>query len=145
VGVSFHALICGSLTADPQKRTTKDCRHYVTVSVRIEDQKASTVLSAIGFGEYADSLSQFVKGDSVAIGGPARLTEWTARDGTVSRGVSVTAYQIASTKPERLKRVDAERKQRQRRPRLSLPQRAPCGPALADDDISDLFRDQGAQ
>jgi single-stranded DNA-binding protein len=133
---NFYALITGALIADPVTRKTQDGRDYVTVSLRCGEGNKAAILSAAGFSEHATSLLRFTKGDAVSIAGPARLTEWTAPDGAIRHGVTVTAQQIASTRPERRPRAaPTAHERRPKRRKLSLP-RPQANTEQLPDDVS---------
>jgi single-stranded DNA-binding protein len=95
--VSIYTLVSGPLIGDPQRRTGAK-GPFITATIRTSGEEAVFV-SVIAFGDEAERLLEFVKGDALAIAGRARLTSWTGRDGVEKRGISVVAEQIAAAKP----------------------------------------------
>ena len=93
--MSFFALISGHLTSDPAQRIGASGKPYTTASIRADELLASV----IGFGELAEQLVGFSKGDAVAVGGKAKLTQWTGKDGGERHGISLVVSSIAAAKP----------------------------------------------
>jgi single-stranded DNA-binding protein len=95
--MSLYILASGALISDPQGRAGAK-GPFTTATIRANGDEAALV-SVIAFGDEANRLLQFVKGDALAVSGRARLTSWTGHDGTEKRGISVVAEQIAAAKP----------------------------------------------
>jgi single-stranded DNA-binding protein len=96
--VSFHVLASGALVGDPQRREGSK-GPFTTAIIRAVDGDGAIFVSVIGFGAEVERLLEFAKGDALAVSGRAKLTAWSARDGTEKRGASVVAAQIAAAKP----------------------------------------------
>lgn len=92
----LNVLASGALTRDPQERTAANGNPYVTAMLRVpvEDGEALFV-SLIAFEAQAvEALLALAKGDSVAVAGRAKLSEWTGKDGAEKRGLSVVADRV---------------------------------------------------
>jgi single-stranded DNA-binding protein len=133
-------LASGALVADPQRREGQK-GPFAIATIRAADGDEPALVSGIAFGENAERLLGFVKGDALAVSGRARLTSWTGRDGAKKHGVSIVADQIAAAKP-RPKTAAGARRQSPRGRKVSAfrPPRS-SGPPLADDRLDDLWRE----
>jgi hypothetical protein len=97
--MTFHALISGILTADPQQRIGAK-GPFTTATIRAAGSESDPIFaSAIPFGPETTLLLGFTKGDAIEIGGRAKLNTWTGRDGTEKHGISITVSTIASATP----------------------------------------------
>jgi|SRR6516164_9421316 single-stranded DNA-binding protein len=124
--MSFHALISGILTADPQARDGQKGQ-FATATIRADELFAS----AIAFSEAGEQLLTFSKGDAVAVGGKAKLTQWTGKDGGERHGISLVVSTIAAAKPP--SRPPA-------RPAVRKPARTrQTASPLPDDRVDDLW------
>ncbi len=88
-------LASGALVSDPKQRTSTNGKPYVTACVRVpaEDSEA-VMLSVIAFAADAvQALSALTKGDSCAIAGRAKLSDWE-KDGEQRHGLSVVADNV---------------------------------------------------
>lgn len=129
--MSLHLLASGALLNDPQ-RTQGAKGPFTTAAIRANGEEP-TVVSVIAFGDEAEQLLGFTKGDALAVSGRARLTTWTGRDGTERHGLSLLAEQIASAKSRHKPAAATPR-------RIRRSTRA-AGPPLAEDRIDDLWRE----
>jgi single-stranded DNA-binding protein len=135
--MSLHALASGTLTADPQSRQgTKE--RFATATLRVLDGTEALFVSIIGFGKHAEELLEYAAGDAVAISGKAKLTAWTARDGTERHGISLTIGQIAALKPKPI----VQRRSPARRPPKRQAVFSGVGPPLPNDTVGDLWVDE---
>jgi len=129
--MSFYALISGSLTADPQARDGQKGR-FATATIRAAGSDEHPIFaSAIAFGEQAEHLLAFAKGDAIAVGGRAKLNNWIGRDDREMHGISIVVSQIASAKPAPRPRAAMRRPSRQR-------ETSPAA-AIPDDRVDDLW------
>jgi single-stranded DNA-binding protein len=96
--MTMHMLASGALIADPQPREAANGRRFATALIRADE---AALVSVIAFGEAAERVLEFAKGDALAASGKAKLTAWTGRDGIEKHGISVLADQIIFTKPRR--------------------------------------------
>ena len=92
----LSVLCSGSLVADPKSRTSATGKAYATASLRCpaEDSEAMLV-SVIAFS--ADAVAAILalqRGDSCAIAGRGKLSQWTGQDGSEKHGLSVTADKV---------------------------------------------------
>ena len=106
--MSLHALVTGSLIADPIRRTgTKG--EFATATLRVATDDGSILINVIAFGDdAADRLLAHQQGQMLAIAGRATLRSWTGKDGAEKHGLSIVAEQFASAASAR--RADAERR-----------------------------------
>src|SRR5262245_22473168 len=89
--MSLIILATGTLTADPVRRTSGAGKDFATAIMRVPVNGDEAILvSCIAFGATAQVLLAHAKGDSIAVTGRAKLTEWTAKDGAIRHGLSVT-------------------------------------------------------
>jgi hypothetical protein len=106
--MSFFALVSGTLAADPQARISSNGKPYAIGTIREDD----LFVSWIAFGEHVKRLVDFGKGDALALGGKAKLTQWTGRDGVERHGVSLVVETIAAAKPAPQPRKPSNKKAR---------------------------------
>ena len=127
--MSFHALISGILTADPQARDGQKGR-FATASIRSVAGEDAVVASVIAFGPLAEQMLTFSKGDALAVSGPAKLNTWTGKDGLERHGISITVTQLAAAKPPSRARPATRRTSRRQEV---------AAPSVPDDPIGDLW------
>lgn len=95
--MSLHILALGTLTADPQKRTSSGGKDYVTANLRTPTEEESTLVSVVCFSDSAKAaLLALGKGDSVSVTGRAKLTSWVGWDGEARQGLSLVADAVLS-------------------------------------------------
>ena len=123
--MSFFALVSGTLAADPQARDGQKGQ-FATATIRADELFAS----AIAFSEAGEQLLTFSKGDAVAVGGKAKLTQWTGKDGLERHGISITVTQLAAAKPPSRARPATRRTSRRQEV---------AAPSVPDDPIGDLW------
>jgi len=89
-------LASGALVRDPHRRQTAAGKEYATCLLRCAIEDGDPVLvSIIAFdADVVAALLALQKGDSCAIAGRAKLTEWTGKDGGEKRGLNVTADRV---------------------------------------------------
>ncbi len=97
----LSVLVSGRLVKDPQTRTGKNGKSFTTALVAVPVETVSegdndrVLVSAICFGKAAEALAALGKGDTVALAGDGRLTQWE-KDGTTNHGLAVTATRVMS-------------------------------------------------
>jgi hypothetical protein len=134
--MSLHVLASGALIADPQ------CREgakgpFTTATIRVD---GDLLVSVIGLGDAGERLLRLGKGDPVSVAGPARLTAWTASDGSERHGISVRVEQIIAAKPRPKPAVRA--RQRVRKSYSGRRFARNSGAPLPTDGVDDLWRDR---
>jgi single-stranded DNA-binding protein len=107
--MSLHVLVVGVLTADPQRRTNAAGKSFAIGTIRAATDDGPVLISTIAFGDQTTQLLAHQRGQALALSGRAKLTSWTAKDGTEKHGVSVVAEQIASAASARRADVDRRR------------------------------------
>ncbi len=104
----FDVLVRGSLAKDPQVRMGKSGKPFTTGALIVRDGDTSLLVSLIAFGSEGERLGTMAKGEALSVAGIAKMTEWTGNDGTLQRGMSVTASKVltlADAKREVKKKV----------------------------------------
>jgi single-stranded DNA-binding protein len=95
--MSLHVLALGTLTADPQQRTSGAGKAYVTATLRTPTDEDAVLVSVVAFSDSAKAaLLALGKGDSVSVTGRAKLTTWTGKEGEQRQGLSVVADAVLS-------------------------------------------------
>jgi single-stranded DNA-binding protein len=134
--MSFFALVSGTLAADPQARISSNGKPFAIGSIRAGDGDDALFISWIAFGEHVKRLVDFGKGDALAIGGKAKLTQWVGKDGVKRHGVSLVVETVAAAKPApQPRKISGPRKRA-----ASYLAPSPSG-AIPSDDVSDLFQE----
>ena len=131
--MSFFVLVSGTLAADPQARIGSNGKPFATGSIRAGDGDDAVFVSFIAFGEHVKRLVDFGKGDALALGGKAKLTQWVGKDGVERHGVSITVETIAAAKPEPRPRKPSGTRKR------AAAILAPSSSQVPDDRIDDLW------
>lgn len=92
----LNVLAIGTLIQDPRERTSSAGKAYCTALVRVAVEDAEPMLvSVIAFAPDAvAALLALGKGDSCAIAGRGKLTQWTGQDGAEKHGLSVVADRV---------------------------------------------------
>jgi hypothetical protein len=131
--MSFFALVSGTLAADPQARISSNGKPFATGSIRAGDGDDAVFVSWIAFNEHVKRLVDFGKGDALALGGKAKLTQWVGKDGVERHGVSLVVETIAAAKPAPKPRKPASNR---KRGNAFL---APSSSQVPDDRVDDLW------
>ena len=96
----IDALVSGKLIRDPQLKTSSNGNQYVQflMSVSNHGEADTQVISGIGFDEsVVDKINLLKKGDSLAVVGSLKQTEWQDRvTNETKHGLSITANQSLS-------------------------------------------------
>jgi single-stranded DNA-binding protein len=106
--MSLHAMIVGKLLGDPAERTSKSGKVFATGLIRVALGDGDSILVSIVAFDQAEQLLEHREGSTIAVAGPAKLSEWTSRKGEQQHGLSVVVDQIASASAAR--RADAQRR-----------------------------------
>ncbi len=105
--MSIHALVTGSLIADPTRRSGAQ-GDFATATIRVATDDGAILVSVIAFGDQVEQILAHRQGGAVAIAGRATLRSWVGKDGETKCGLALVAEQIASASAAR--RADAERR-----------------------------------
>jgi single-stranded DNA-binding protein len=105
----IDVLIAGRLCSQPEERTSKNGRTYVTARLLAAAGEERQLVSAIAFDEGAcRALLALDEGASVAIAGELRPKIYEARDGSAKLGLDLTAHAVLSAYSVRRKRQAAQ-------------------------------------
>jgi single-stranded DNA-binding protein len=96
--MSLHAMVMGTLVADPVRRTGQAGKEFVTASMRVPVEGGEAFLaSLIAFSSIAtEALAQHAKGDTIVVGGRGNLKSWQGRDGQEQHGLGVVVEEVMS-------------------------------------------------
>ncbi|WP_262965159.1 single-stranded DNA-binding protein [Methylobacter psychrophilus] len=87
----IDALIAGKLIKTPELRTGKTGNHFTQFLLAVatgEDQP--TIISGIAFADTAEKIARLQKGDSLAVIGSLKPTEWIDKNtGETKHGLSI--------------------------------------------------------
>ena len=122
----LSVLIEGTLIAAPVRRTSSKGSTFVTAQVRCNaDDGESVLCSVIAFQTAtAEALAALAAGDTVAVAGPAALSQWE-KNGEHKVGLKVTATRVLSVYEAGMRRKAASP---EREPRDSRPPAPPMPP-----------------
>ena len=125
----LSVLIEGTLIAAPVQRTSSKGTPFVTVQVRCSGDDGESILcSVIAFQASAiEALAALVGGDTVAVVGPAALSQWE-KNGEHRVGLKVTATRVLSVYEAGMQRKVASQSQ-EREPRDGRAPGSPSPPA----------------
>lgn len=87
-------LALGRLAATPEVRTGPSGKAYTTARLLCPGEGGDTSVSLIAFGETGEHLATIPQGVSVSVTGRAKLTRWTAKDGTERSGLAASVDAI---------------------------------------------------
>jgi single-stranded DNA-binding protein len=91
-------LATGRLAATPEVRTGRS-GPFTLARLLCPGEGGDTTVSLIAFGETGQHLATIPRGVAVSVAGRAKLTRWTARDGTERTGLAVTADALLFARP----------------------------------------------
>jgi single-stranded DNA-binding protein len=122
----LSVLIEGTLIAAPVRRTSAKGSTFVTAQVRCNAEDGESVLcSVIAFqASTAEALAALAAGDTVAVAGPAALSQWE-KNGEHKVGLKVTATRVLSVYEAGMRRKAASP---EREPHDSRPPAPPAPP-----------------
>ncbi len=94
----LSVLATGTMASDPVSRTTSAGKPYATGLLRVPCEDAEPVLvSMIAFDTAAvEALLAHGKGETLAVTGRAKLSQWTGRDGQEAMGLSIVVDKVLS-------------------------------------------------
>ena len=132
----LSVLIEGTLIAAPVRRISSKGGTFVTAQVRCNaDDGESVLCSVIAFhASAAEALAALGAGDTVAVAGPAALSQWE-KNGEHKVGLKVTATRVLTVYEAGMRRKAASP---QHEPRDSRP---PAPPALPQRNRPAVRRD----
>jgi single-stranded DNA-binding protein len=109
--MTAHILVTGVLFRDPQSRTSKAGKPFVTATIRSREGDGSQFWRVTCFSESAgEDLMRLSDRDALSAAGAFKQEQWQAQDGTIKHGLAVIADRILPLKPEpRAKKPKAER------------------------------------
>jgi hypothetical protein len=132
--MTAHVLISGSLFHQPEQRTSKAGRPFVTAVLKANDGDSSQYWKVLAFSESVQTeLLQLSDGDAVSLQGPLKAEIYRRADGgepRVSR--SMIAERILPLRQEPKERADPFSKQERQRGSWS----PGAGP---NDSLDDIF------
>ncbi len=95
----IRALVSGTLHADPDSRTSKTGRPFVTARLRADAGDGATVwCSLIAFGDVADRLASLKAGQALSVSGRAKLSSWLGKDGSPAAGLDLVVDELVTLK-----------------------------------------------
>ena len=123
----LSVLVEGTLIAAPVRRTSAKGTTFVTAQLRCTgDDGASILCSVIAFqASAAEALAALAAGDTVAVAGPAALSQWE-KNGEHRAGLKVTATRVLSVYEAGMRRKAASQGQESE----ARDGRAPGSPSL---------------
>ena len=93
----IHAMLSGTLSADPVERSSSKGNRYVTATLRVAAGPESVFVGVAAFDTTAaDRLTAMRKGAGISITGELQLNPWTDRDGVEHRDWRVIANEVLS-------------------------------------------------
>jgi single-stranded DNA-binding protein len=104
----IHALVVGTLIAEPATRTSSGGKTFATAQVRVPTADDAVLMGITAWGELAEKLLALHKGDAVSITGELRPNVWVDRQGVERRSWNITAAGILSTYESRKRRAAHE-------------------------------------
>ena len=94
----IDALIAGKLIRNPELKTGQSVKHYsqFLLSVSTGDEQP-VIVSGIAFAEVAERIARLQKGDSLAVVGSLKPSEWKDKaTGETKHGLNVTVNNALS-------------------------------------------------
>lgn len=99
--MAIFALVTGTVSTAPTKRTTSKGSPWVTLAIRVPSGEGSAFVNvAIFDAGLVDDALALREGAAVSVQGRLELRTWQGRDGQERTGLSITATEIMPlTKP----------------------------------------------
>lgn len=96
----IRVLLSGRLYGQPERRTGKSGKPFVTVKLRVDaGEESPTWASAIAFGVEAERLAVLRDGDAVALAGRATLQAFQGKDGGAPRAsLSIVVDEVCAVR-----------------------------------------------
>lgn len=105
----LSALASGTLIREPKSGTSTSGTRWANCSIRCstgtdrEGAMTTAFLTVVGFGEVAEKLGRLGKGDSVAVQGSLKPTEFI-KDGQTRHGLEIVAQEVLTPYQIKMKR-----------------------------------------
>lgn len=127
------ALVSGTLSRDPQGRTTSkgDAMATSSLAVQASSDGKPAYVGLLAFNDLAETLLQCTKGDAVSVRGRLELSRWTNAEGQAKEQWQLVADSLLAG-PEKPSRVRTA----PRPGRDTGRDRAPAEPPPFDDEIA---------
>ena len=91
----IRCLLSGTLHADPDSRTSKTGRPFVTARLRADAADGATVwVSLIAFGDVGERLATLKSGAAISVSGRAKLNAWTGKSGEPAAGLDLVVDEL---------------------------------------------------
>jgi single-stranded DNA-binding protein len=104
--MTIHALVTGTVSTAPTRRTTSKGNAWATFSIRVQAGEGSTFVNVAVFdSQLVDQVLEFTEGAAVSVTGKLELRTWQGRDGQERTGLSITASQLMVLVAESRKRT----------------------------------------
>jgi single-stranded DNA-binding protein len=138
----LDALVSGKLIRDPITKTGPSGKPFCNflMSVAVGDE-SPVVVSGIAFQDVAERIVKLGKGDSLAVVGPLKPSQWADKaTGELKHGLNVTAQSVLSPYDVKRRRADTDAPAQQKSPPRASYGRQDRQPEYAqadgfDDDI----------
>jgi len=130
--MTAHVLVSGNLFRQPEQRTSKAGKLFVTATIRAKDGDASQFWRIVAFSESVQAeLSRLTDGDALSVQGALKV-ETYERDGETKLSLSVIAEHVMALRQPPRQR---ERKSTDAKPPMSRRERIAGvpDPSLNDD------------
>ena len=94
----LDALISGKIIKDTELKTSGTGTHYTQFMLSVScGELQNIVVSGVAFGEVAERIAKLKKGDSLAVIGSLKPTEWNDKaTGEIKQGMNITANNALS-------------------------------------------------
>ena len=119
----LNVLLTGKLAKDPKTGNSRNGQPWTAATIRVplqpnqEGEADSLFVSTIAFGSEAEKLGRLTAGDAVSVTGTAKVSTFTAKDGTVKPSMDVQAVGIMTAYAVRKKRGQDDQGNGQRQQR----------------------------
>lgn len=109
----LDALISGKLIKDTKAGTSGTGTHYTQFLLSVScGEPQNIVVSGVAFGEVAERIAKLKKGDSLAVIGSLKPTEWTDKTtGETKHGMNITASNALSVYDIKKRKGDSHNEQ----------------------------------
>lgn len=117
----IDALVSGKLIKNPSTKTGPSGKPYTQflLSVSVGDDQP-VIVSGIAFAETAERISKLQKGDSLAVIGSLKPSEWTDRTtGETKHGLNITVNSALSPYDIKKRRPQTEAAQPAKQPEFN--------------------------
>lgn len=98
-GMTMFALVTGTISTAPTRRTTAKGALWVTFAIRVPSGEGSAFVNVATFdAALVETVLALTEGAAVSVQGRLELRTWQGRDGTERQGLSVTASELMHLK-----------------------------------------------